>query len=185
MKCATRLLHDLGDLTESVIECSYSTKIGEWQYHRLRTDKPHANFITVALQGLEVTCDNIDAECLRKGLLGSSHSTRRSTAGSGSGGAGTSNDVQTPLQTPDSVPRTTPDAIFSVPTPVDVRSTEGSTSPEYTDVIYDSPLEKQIQTPILTIPEIPVTNFKRKLEEVDKLEIPDSALKKQRTNSRL
>jgi len=183
-KCAQRLLNDLGDLTEAVVECSYSTKIGEWQYHRLRTDKPHANFITVALQGLEVTCDNIDAECLRKGLLGSSnvHPARRSTGGSGSS-AHTSNDIRTPSQTPDSVPRTTPDAIFSVPTPVDVRSTEGNTSPEYTDVIYDSPL---IQTPVLGTPEIPVSNFKRKLnEEVEKLEVPDHDIKKQRTNTRL
>jgi len=97
-----------------------------------------------------------------------------------------SNDKGTPLQTPDSVPRTTPDSLFSVPTPVDVRSTEGNTSPEYTDVIYDSPLEKQIQTPVLGIPEFPVTNFKRKLnEEVEKLEVPDHSLKKQRTNTRL
>jgi len=202
-KCVARLLADLGESMEAIIECSYSNKFGEWQYHRLRPDKPHANYATVALQGLEARCDNIDAECLKKGLLGSrqvpvSHAPRARSTGQAQGqvqGGSTATDSQTTSTlTPDSALRTTPEGLFSIPTPVDIRSTEDCTSPEYTDVIYDSPLEKQIQTPILPIPEISEMpeiydmpdiqpNFKRNLEEPQKTENPPA--KRRRTNTKL
>lgn len=151
-QCMQRLLADLQGETQAVIECSYESAVtGEWQYIRLRPDKPHANHLSVAFQRMESVADNLTTECLRKQFVPNSSTSQghpRSQARDEAHMHSTPTETPTPVDVRSVESRTpTPVDVRSVesrtPTPVDVRSVEDRTSPEYNnDVIYSTPPDK-------------------------------------------
>jgi len=158
-QCMQRLFDDLQGETQAVIECSYDAAVtGEWQYVRLRPDKPHANHFTVAFQQLESIADHVTPECLRKQFVPSTTQGQpqpQSQVRDGGNQTSTPTDrTPTPVDVRSVEDRTsrtpTPVDVRSVesrtPTPVDDRSVEDRTSPEYNnDVIYATPPDKSIQ----------------------------------------
>jgi len=152
-KCQTRLVNDLNGQTEAIIECSYCHVTGEWKYHRLRPDQPHAHHVMHVLQTLENVADNIDSDTLKKGLL-QSHQPQTSVP-------------EVHIQTPPELTFQSPEGqVDPLRTPIDVQSTEAS--PGWNDVIYDSPLEKPIQTPVV-VPD--VNSVRTEISETNKKRI--------------
>jgi len=77
-----RLLTDLEDREEGIIECAYDTKQGRWTYHRLREDKSVANHVKTVVQSMETIAESISKTELIEVFQSNGSSAQRATPNS-------------------------------------------------------------------------------------------------------